>query len=666
MGIVILPDVWEPNPWSYFLLFSASSASILLFPFFLSKISSRKAGSSTYPSQFPRFQRSFLVAYCLLSVVEGIQNVFGEIEYVGKGLNGEQMALVLSSGGVASLLLGTFLAPLSDVLGQKKACMFACLLQLAGGILRGMNKYPSVWMTCIFLSLSSSIYSCSFETWMVTEHEKLGFRKELLSDTFWLMTFMESASLIGSQVMANSLISWSSESGLASPAVSAFALAIVCILYINSGWDEHVPTSTFKDYKLSLSSLFLNDCLAIAFMVVGFSFSVIAYDYQEIAVLVVLFCIIHGSFGLIVPSLARLRSMYVPNELRAGMMSLSLVPANSGILYVLIQGGYNRKLENSTIMALSSFGLFSAAVCIQLLKRKWWQRNGNWHVLGQKKACMFACLLQLAGGIIRGMNKYPSVWLTCIFLSLSLSIYSCSFETWMVSEHEKLGFRKELLSDTFWLMTFMESASLVGSQVMANSLISCCSESGLASPVVFASALAIVCILHINSGWDEHADGREVALGLIYPCLLGARMFGSTMVPWIFSCVFSIEMENCLAITFVVVGFSFSVIAYDYQEIAVLVVLFCIIHGSFGLIVPSLARLRSMYVPNELRAGMMSLSLVPANAGILYVLIQGGYNRKLENSTIMALSSFGLFSAAVCIQLLKRKWWQRNYNRHVL
>lgn len=49
-------------------------------------------------------------------MVEGLQNVFGEIEYVGKGLNREQMALVLSSGGVASLLVGTFLGPLSDVL----------------------------------------------------------------------------------------------------------------------------------------------------------------------------------------------------------------------------------------------------------------------------------------------------------------------------------------------------------------------------------------------------------------------------------------------------------------------------------------------------------------------------------------------------------------------
>ncbi|CAN6481314.1 unnamed protein product [Victoria cruziana] len=403
MGVVIPPDVWEPNIWPYFLLFFASSASILLFPFFQSKISSRKAGSSTYPSQFNRFQRSFLVAYCLVSVVEGLQNVFGEIEYVGKGLNREQMALVLSSGGVASLLVGTFLGPLSDVLGQKKACMFACLLQLIGGIVRGMNKCPSVWMSSIFLSLSSSIYSCSFEAWLVAEHEKLGFRKELLSDTFWLMTFMGSASLVGSQVMANSLISWSSENRriwLLACAHSAvhFSIAIFWLLWaptvVADGREVALGLiypcllgarmfgSTMVPWMFSgVFSIEIEDFLAITFMVAGFSFSVIAYDYQEISILVVLFCIIHGSFGLIVPSLARLRSMYVPNELRAGMMSLSLSPANAGILYVLIQGGHSRKLDNSTIMALSSFGLFSAAVCIQLLKRKWWQRNYNQHVL---------------------------------------------------------------------------------------------------------------------------------------------------------------------------------------------------------------------------------------------------------------------------------------------
>ena len=125
----------------------------------------------------------------------------------------------------------------------------------------------------------------------------------------------------------------------------------------------------------------------------------------------------------------------------------------------------------------------------------------------------------------------------------------------------------------------------------------------------------------------------------------------------------------------------FTLFISDLQEIAVLVTLFCLFHACVGLILPSLAKLRTMYaklsvlshnfrrvsckfcyaffvvprfcglnptilpmkkkksyvdlffkfsavncvyryVPNELRGGMISLSLAPANAAILLFLIQ--------------------------------------------
>lgn len=54
-------------------------------------------------------------------------------------------------------------------------------------------------------------------------------------------------------------------------------------------------------------------------------------------------------------------------------------------------------------------------------------------------------------------------------------------------------------------------------------------------------------------------------LGLIYPCLLGARMLGSTVFPWLISGPSSFRTEDCLVYAFVVLGFDFSIIAYDYQ-----------------------------------------------------------------------------------------------------
>ena len=51
-----------------------------------------------------------------------------------------------------------------------------------------------------------------------------------------------------------------------------------------------------------------------AFVTASFSLAVPAYDYQEIGMLVALFCLFNACVEIISPSLARLRSIYVPNS----------------------------------------------------------------------------------------------------------------------------------------------------------------------------------------------------------------------------------------------------------------------------------------------------------------------------------------------------------------
>ena len=54
-------------------------------------------------------------------------------------------------------------------------------------------------------------------------------------------------------------------------------------------------------------------------------------------------------------------------------------------------------------------------------------------------------------------------------------------------------------------------------------------------------------------------------LGLIYPCLLGARMLGSTVFPWLISGPSSLRTEDCLVYSSIVLGLVLSIVAYDYQ-----------------------------------------------------------------------------------------------------
>lgn len=435
MGVVIESEAWENNqPLSIFIFVSCLLSTVCL-PHNSSRISTVFDQSVT--SSFLRFQRKFLLLFCLSSVMEGMLSVFGEYEMAYFGVSKDQMVSSLIIGCASALFLGTGMGMLSDLMGRKKVCLMFCILHLFVSVCKMLFSHPSIWLASVCLSLASSIYLFGFETWMVIEHDKLGHRLDSLNEMFWLMTFLESASLIGSQVLANWLVSNDVEKNTVSPATATALLAFVSIIWIAREWKES-PPATFKDYWISLKThiffdkrilllswaqscvqfavaafwilwaptivadgrevhlgmiypclvgakmlgstmfpWFINgplplrteDCLVYAFVIAGIVLSIVAYDYQEIGILVGLFCLFHASIGLVLPSLARLRTLYVPNELRGGMISLSLAPANAAILLCLIQRGYNRSIENSTIIAFGAIALFSAAGCMHLLKQ---------------------------------------------------------------------------------------------------------------------------------------------------------------------------------------------------------------------------------------------------------------------------------------------------------
>ncbi|KAK4260154.1 hypothetical protein QN277_003304 [Acacia crassicarpa] len=446
MAITIDSSVWEPNPFTYIFLFFSCCFSIFLFPHV--SISNRTSTVFDHgiSSSFLRFQRKFLLLYSLSSVMEGLWLAFGEFELASYGVGREQMVMSLCYRFAASLFASPFLGVISDLIGHKKLCLFFGILHFFVGIWMRVSEYPSIFVTSICLSLANTIFSFSFESWMVTLHEKQGHRLDSLNDTFWLMAFFESACFIASQMFGNWLVGDNFQKKTASTA--AIFLATVCITFLSRGWAGNPKAISFKDYSMSFyayisgdkriwllgwaqaclhfsigifwilwaptvvadgrevhlgliypcflgsrmlgSTVFpwltsghlpvrTEDCLVYAYIILGLVLSIIAYDYQEIGVLVALFILFHACVGLILPSLARLRTMYVPNEFRGGMMGLSLAPANAAILLSLLQGGYYRNIGNAALMAFGVLGLLTAAGCMHALKQWGKQPYNNWH-----------------------------------------------------------------------------------------------------------------------------------------------------------------------------------------------------------------------------------------------------------------------------------------------
>ncbi|XWS33520.1 hypothetical protein CRYUN_Cryun22dG0090200 [Craigia yunnanensis] len=258
MGVVIESSVWEPSSFVYIFIFLFCFLSLSLFPFYLSKhFPTKSPPFSDHPTTSPssssysfRFQRYFLLLYSLASVLEGLWSVYGEFELVYYGISNEETVTFMLIGFGAALFVGCFLGLVSDLIGRKKICLVFYTLHLIIAIWKRITSSPSFWVANVYLSLATSIFSFSFETWAVVEHDKQGHRQDILNETFWLMTFFESASLIGSQVIGNWLLGSNLEKGIASPSAPAISLAIAGIICMSRDYDGTPQTVTFKDYKI--------------------------------------------------------------------------------------------------------------------------------------------------------------------------------------------------------------------------------------------------------------------------------------------------------------------------------------------------------------------------------------------------------------------------------
>lgn len=446
MGVVVEREEWALSSFAYPLLSAAALAAVLLLPY----LSPRTAPHATGPSSpfdvgaapFLRFRRAFLVLFSLASVVEGIHSVFGEDEFVRCGLGREQTTARLASTTAAALFPGAISGVISDKIGPRRACILYWVLQLAVGVVKSFSALRCSWINNFILAFASSVFYFCFETWLVLEHEKQDQKQDVLFDTFWLMTFFESVSLVGSQEITNVLVS-DDDSRFLLPYAFAATLSVVGILYIRNASSTCQHASAIGSYQKSflahvlrdkrvlilvlaqasihfavsafwflwaptivadgryaqlsviypcfLASRMLGsagfpwfygaiapfrneDSLTIAYVGAGLALSIAAYDYQEIAPLVIVFCIFHACVGFILPSLARLRTMYLPNELRGGMMSFSMSLANAATFVFLIQGSaHHLRVANSTILSLASYGLLGAGGCVHMLRR--WRKH---------------------------------------------------------------------------------------------------------------------------------------------------------------------------------------------------------------------------------------------------------------------------------------------------
>ncbi|KAL2629811.1 hypothetical protein R1flu_014497 [Riccia fluitans] len=75
-----------------------------------------------------------------------------------------------------------------------------------------------------------------------------------------------------------------------------------------------------------------------------------------------------------------------------------------------------------------------------------------------------------------GKNFYR-LYFANVCHGLAISLFPISLEAWLVSEHERLGFRQEWLCKTFWLMALGTRGAAIGVGAFADLVLDWCPPS---------------------------------------------------------------------------------------------------------------------------------------------------------------------------------------------
>ncbi|XP_068739915.1 molybdate-anion transporter-like [Montipora capricornis] len=212
------------------LIFFSFVCSVLLF------ILAKSRKQSNGGVEFRRFQRLYLIVYFMAQGADWLQGPHVYALFSSYGMTSKQINQLFVVGFGSSMMFGTVVGSFADKIGRK----FNCILY---GVLYGLDcltkHIPNFWvLTCGRLAggMATSILFSAFESWVICEHNKRGFSKNLLCDLFSNASLGNSMVAICAGLVAQAV---ASHFGLVAPFSLAVILLIAVSAIISCSWPEN-------------------------------------------------------------------------------------------------------------------------------------------------------------------------------------------------------------------------------------------------------------------------------------------------------------------------------------------------------------------------------------------------------------------------------------------
>ncbi len=166
--------------------------------------------------------------------------------YVSYGFSAYDIGLLFVGGFGSSLIFGTFIGSLADKYGRRFTCLVYCACYIIACLTKTIPEFWILMIGRILSGVSTSLLFCSFESWMVCEHHKMGFDDALLGDTFSLATFGNGVVAVLAGLVANVVASWF---GFVAPFLFAIIPLSICGYMIRTTWTENYGNTDSRVFE---------------------------------------------------------------------------------------------------------------------------------------------------------------------------------------------------------------------------------------------------------------------------------------------------------------------------------------------------------------------------------------------------------------------------------
>lgn len=310
---------------------------------------------------FRKFQRQYLIVYYIIMLADWLQGTNMYTLYHSYGVD---ISALFITGFASASIFGTIVGLYVDKWGRRFGCIVYLLIEVVVNICEHFNNFPLLLTSRILGGISTSLLFTAFESWMVSEHRKLGFPEGWLADTFSWASFgnglIAIIAGIGAQVIADSF-------GEIGPFQAAIAFTILALFFVvswreNYGGDGDEQTKEKED-STPAWQLILNDRRMVFFGLINSLFEGAMYTFVFMWV-PTMFTVLKGDklpTGLVFSSLMVCISL-------GGLLFSSLLKITSvqkGIVLIFVVGAaalYLPVIRSDLTSVLCSFFVFEICV----------------------------------------------------------------------------------------------------------------------------------------------------------------------------------------------------------------------------------------------------------------------------------------------------------------